>query len=124
MDRIGSALDNLALAATNDKTVLEQLTAANLALTSTIATLTATNKKLADKARGGTPGTPRTPGTPGKVVKNPFRGNYCWTHGHKVSKEHTSATCGNKAAGHRDDATLANTMGGSENDKGWDKPRT
>ena len=124
MDRFGSALDNLALAATNDKTVLEQLTAANLALTGTIATLTATNKKLADKARAGTAGTPRTPGTPGKGTRNPHRGNYCWTHGHRVSKEHTSATCFNKAAGHKDDATRANTMGGSENDKGWDKPRT
>jgi len=62
MDRLGSALDNLALAATNDKTVPEQLTAANLALTGTIATLTATNKKLADKARAGTAGTQRTPG--------------------------------------------------------------
>ena len=50
MDRLESALDNLALAATNDKAVVEQLTAANLALTSTIATLMATNKKLADKA--------------------------------------------------------------------------
>jgi hypothetical protein len=124
MDRFGSALDNLALAATNDKTVLEQLTAANLALTGTIATLTATNKKLADKARAGTAGTPRTPGTPGKVTRNLHRGNYCWTHGHRVSKEHTSATCFNKAAGHKDDATLANTMGGSENNKGWDKPCT
>ena len=56
MDRLESALDNLALAATNDKAVVEQLTAANLALTSTIATLTATVKKLADK--GGKP-TPR-----------------------------------------------------------------
>ena len=124
MDRFGSALDNLALAATNDKTVLEQLTAANLALTGTIATLTATNKTLADKARAGAAGTPRPPGTPGKVTRNPHRGNYCWTHGHRVSKEHTSATCFNKAAGHKDDATRANTMGGSENDKGWDKPRT
>ena len=124
MDRLGSALDNLALAATNDKTVLDQLTAANLALTGTIATLTAAIKKLADKASAGTAGTPRTPGTPGKGVRNPHRGNYCWTHGHRVSKEHTSATCFNKAPGHKDDATLANTMGGSENDKGWDKPRT
>jgi hypothetical protein len=124
MDRFGSALDNLALAATNDKTVLEQLTAANLALTATIATLTATNKKLADKASAGTAGTPRTPGKPSNVTRNPHRGNYCWTHGHKVSKEHTSATCFNKAAGHKDDATLANTMGGSDKDKGWDKPRT
>lgn len=118
MDRLESALDNLALAATNDKTVLEQLTAANLALTSTVATLTATNKKLADKAKSV------TPGTPGKAAKHPHPGNYCWTHGHRVSKDHTSATCGNKAAGHKDDATLANTMGGSERDKGWDKPRT
>ena len=118
MDRLESALDNLALAATNDKTVLEQLTAANLALTSTVAPLTATIKKLADKAKSG------TPGMPGKVTKNPHPGNYCWTHGHRVSKDHTSATCGNKAAGHKDDATLSNTMGGSEKDKGWDKPRT
>ena len=119
MDRLESALDNLALAATNDKTVLEQLTAANLALTSTVATLTATNKKLADKAKSVTPGTPR------KVTKHLRPGNYCWTHGHRVSKDHTSATCGNKAAGHKDDATLSNMMGGSEKDnKGWDKPRT
>jgi hypothetical protein len=124
LDRLKSALDNLALASTNDKTVLEQLTAANLALPGTIAMLTATNKKLADKARSGTAGTPRTPGTPGKVTRNPHRGNYCWTHGHRVSKEHMSATCFNKAAGHKDDATLSNTMGGSENDKGWGKPRT
>ena len=124
MDRLESVLDNLALAATNDKKVLEQLTAANLALTGTIGTLTATNKKLADKARTGTAGTPRTPGTPGKVTRNPHRGNYCWTHGHRISKEHTSSTCFNKAAGHKDNATLGNTMGGSKNDKGWDKPRT
>jgi hypothetical protein len=77
MDRLESALDNLVLAATNDKTVLEQLTAANLALTGTIATLMATNKKLADKACTGTAGTPRTPGTPGKVTRNPHRDNYC-----------------------------------------------
>jgi hypothetical protein len=50
IDHLGSALDNLALAATNDTAVLQQLMAANLALTSTIATLTATNKKLVDTA--------------------------------------------------------------------------
>jgi hypothetical protein len=30
-----------------------------------------------------------------------------------------SATCGNKAAGHKDAATASNTMGGSDLDKGW-----
>jgi hypothetical protein len=29
-----------------------------------------------------------------------------------------SATCGNKAAGHMDDATSTNMMGGSNTDKG------
>jgi hypothetical protein len=52
-----SALNNLALAALNDTAVLQQLTAANLALTSSVATLTATNKKLVDVVTrwGGNP---------------------------------------------------------------------
>ncbi len=48
IDRIGKALENLALAASNDTTILQQLTAANLALTASVTFLTAANKKLAD----------------------------------------------------------------------------
>jgi hypothetical protein len=48
MDRIDKALENLALAASNDTTVLQQLMAANLALTASVTLLTAANKKLAD----------------------------------------------------------------------------
>ncbi len=126
MDRLGSALDNLALAATNNTAVLQQLTAANLALASTIATLTATNKKLVDTAaktprRGSA--TPTASSTNSRSTKNLFPGNYCWTHGHHCSKQHMSATCMHKAPGHKDEATCLNTMGGSEKDKGWDKPR-
>ena len=127
--RLETALDNLALAATNDTAVLQQLTSANLALTATIGTLTATNKKLVDAvARAkGTPaaGTPAvTPAGGGRSTKTPHPGNYCWTHGHRISHEHTSATCANKATGHRDDATAANTFGGSQKDKGWNAART
>ena len=141
MGELEKALDNLALAATNDTAILQQLTAANQSLTTTIATLTATNKKLveAGRSRGpwtpasGTPatGTPAagTPaaGTPvgrGKPNNAPHPGNYWWMHGHRVNIGHTSATCSRKATGHRDEATVANTLGGSERDKGWDKPRT
>ncbi len=46
--RLEAALNNLVLAATNDMAVLQQLTAANLALMATVDTLTATNKKLVD----------------------------------------------------------------------------
>jgi hypothetical protein len=112
IDRLESALDNLALAATNDTAVLQQLTAANLALTATVTALTAINKKLVDKA---------TRGKPAKVVGTPAHapdGNYCGTHGHRVSRHHTSACCNCKAPGHQDAATAANTMGGSQKDKG------
>ena len=119
--RLETALDNLALAATNNTAILQQLTLANLALMATICTLTATNKKLVD-AVARAKGTPalETPagmlGGGGSSPKTPHPGNYCWTHGHCISKEHTSATCANKATGHRDDATAANTFGGSEKD--------
>ncbi len=130
--RLKTALNNLALVATNDTTVLQQLIPANLALTATIMLLTATNKKLVDAAtrRGGTPAA--TPGrgwtqvvtpvaTPAVIcaTRKPCPGNYCWTHGHRLSKHHMSATCTNKAPGHRNDAMASNTLGGSDKDKNW-----
>ncbi len=118
-----TAHDNLALAATNNTAIFQQLTAANLALTTTVTILTATNKKLVDAAArakgGGTSAVTLT--TPARGVwatQTPFPGNYCWTHGHRCNEHHTSATCSNKAMGHRDDATASNTMGGSTRDKG------
>ncbi len=123
IDHLEVALDNLALAATNDATMLHQLTEANLALTNTVPALTATNKKLVEAA--ATRGAATPPGTGGrlpgsKATNKPFKGNYCSTHDHKCSKSHTSATCLYPAAGHCKDATLANTYGGSVKDKGWD----
>jgi hypothetical protein len=46
MDALLGSLNNLAVAATSNKTALQQLKAANLALTTTVATLTVANKKL------------------------------------------------------------------------------
>ncbi len=40
-------------------------------------------------------------------------------YGHRISREHTSASCGHMATGHHDDATAVNTFGSSEKDKGW-----
>ena len=39
--------------------------------------------------------------------------NYCWTHGFKVGKNHTSQTCRNPKEGHQREATSTNMMGGS-----------
>ena len=125
IDRLGTALDNLALAAANDTTVLQQLTSANLALTTSNAMLTAANKKLSEAlTKRSAPA--ETPGTPGahRPAGKPKPGNYCWTHGHQCSENHTSATCSSKAPRHQVTATASNTMGGSEKDKGWDTRRT
>jgi hypothetical protein len=122
IDCIGKAIENLVLVASNDTTVLQQLTAANLALTASVTLLTAANKKLVDMLtqNKGSATLAAAPAT-GKVYlsNKPFLGNYCRTHGHKVNQNHTSATCRHKAAGHKDNATNTNTMGGSKVDKGW-----
>jgi hypothetical protein len=55
--RFETALDNLALMVTNNTAILQQLMAANLALTATIRILITTNKKLVDAATW-TKGTP------------------------------------------------------------------
>ncbi len=86
MDRISKALKlkNLALAASNDTTVLQQLMAANLALTALVTSLTAANKKLADALActkgGAAPATPATQAVAPAPLKacmatRPFQGN-------------------------------------------------
>jgi hypothetical protein len=46
MDALAGLLDNLALAATTNRTTVQQLTLENLSLPTLVATLTAANKKL------------------------------------------------------------------------------
>ena len=132
--QLAAALDNLALEASMDLVILQQLTAANLALTLATAVLTATNKALVDLATktraaanaGGTGATnavgtgATTAGTGrGREKPKPIPNSYCWTHGHKVYGNHLIATCTTKADGHHVEATYNNTMGGSKKNKGW-----
>jgi hypothetical protein len=116
--RLGTALNNLALAAANNTTVLQKLMASNLDLSSLVTMLTVANRKLAEalaKAKLTSPlsAKPRTP-RPVRSTNMPFPNNYCWMHGHQCSQHHTSVTCVNKAAGHKDNATASNTIGASE----------
>jgi putative hemolysin len=43
--------------------------------------------------------------------------NYCWNHGYKLSKTHTSLTCNTHNLGHKTEATRTDNMGGSQADK-------
>jgi hypothetical protein len=45
---------------------------------------------------------------------NPSARNYCWKHGYKVGKTHTSLTCNTPKPSHKAEATRAENMGGSQ----------
>ena len=56
---------------------------------------------------------PASVATEAKYTPKKDNGNYCWTHGFVVGKDHTSETCTHRAPGHKKEATRENTMGGS-----------
>lgn len=103
------AFANLATATAADRHILAELTAANTALTSQLAAKEAELAQLRNAAPPRSGGrqsnrsnTHRTPNT-----------NYCWTHGYKVGRNHTSATCMHPNEGHMPYATSNDTKGGS-----------
>lgn len=48
---------------------------------------------------------------------------YCWSHGYKVKRGHSSAKCPNRKPGHQDKATRANIMGGNTDKNDWIHPQ-
>jgi hypothetical protein len=48
---------------------------------------------------------------------NATANNYCWTHGYKVVRTHTSLTCTTRNPGHKAEATRAENMGGCQANK-------
>ena len=123
---ITDALDHLAMATSNDRTIIEALTASN-------AKLTATNEKLAADLQQAitllqqlvTSDEQREQLRCQKVSEYNMKfavDGYCWSHGYKVTPNHTSKTCSARKPGHKEAATRANTMGGSQLNKGWKHP--
>ncbi len=121
------SLDNLANAAvqkndTVEKLVLtnNKLATANATLTEHIARLQAHNTTLLhllDKHTvSGTSGVKTT-------ITDDYNGwdptGYCWTHGFRVKKGHTSKSCKTRNDGHQDGATRQNTMGGNQHNIKW-----
>ena len=108
-------LDNIAAAATNDSSTLEQLVKSMAQLTCTNAmqqqTIADLRKELAALRVGTT-----HDGGPKGLAKD----GYCWKHGYKVGVGHTSRTCRDNIPEDKRDATRANTKGGSTANKGWD----
>jgi len=121
--RLDGYLDNLAAAATTKRTTLTQLiennatlTASVTSLTASVAALSAAYTLLAGKPAPAT-AVPKPASTAPRNTRLDPTG-YCWTHGYRVMKGHTSATCKTPMEGHKTAATRNNTMGGSMANKG------
>jgi hypothetical protein len=105
------ALENLATATAADRGVVAALTQANSCL---VKQLEETSSELGElKALLSQERCDRR----GPRSLNPYSSNYCWTHGYKVGKTHTSLTCNTPKPGHKAEATRADNMGGNQANK-------
>jgi hypothetical protein len=104
---------------------IAQLATATASDRGTVATLTATNAKLAtqlDAAHAQIAQLKNEIATLKNKIRPAWQGqrpvkitnndSYCWSHGYQVAKSHTSATCNMKKSGHQDAANKNNPMGG------------
>ena len=100
------ALDNLALATSNDRNIIAQLPKAN-------ADLTATNQQLVSQMAEAVNALKvlmendvkreKERCQRVKTYNEKFDPNgYCWSHGYKVTYDHSSCTCTAKKSGHKD----------------------
>ena len=124
-------MDNLAAIMSSDKNAVDTLVANNAKLTEQVQSLTATIERLTienanlikviTNIAGASATLPTSTQQQSARESNFDPNGYCWTHGYKVHKNHTSATCKRKAPGHQDAATRENPMGGSTKNKDWIK---
>jgi hypothetical protein len=105
------ALANLATATVSDRGVVAALTQANSRLVKQLEETASELRELRalfhqerrDKR--------------GPKSFNPSSSSYCWTHGYKVGKTHTSLSCNTRNPGHKAEATRAENMKGSQANK-------
>jgi hypothetical protein len=105
--------------------VIVQLATATASDRGAVATLTATNAKLASQMEAAQAYIKMLKDEILALkarIKHAWQGqrpamstnnnNDCWPHGYQVHKDHTSATCKARKDGHQEMATKDNTMGG------------
>jgi hypothetical protein len=105
------AFAQLATATTSDHGTVATLTATNVKLASQLEAAQACIKMLKDEIL--VINAKIKPAWYGqRLAKSTNSNNYCWSHGHHVHKNHMSATCKARKDGHQETATKDNTMGG------------
>ena len=113
-----TSLDNLANAAVQKNDTVEKLVVANKQLTDTITKLQEDNAKLLHIIQQMAGQTPRTSQHQQALTRYDPKA-YCHTHGYKVTVGHTIKTCHYQKPGHQDNTTQQQTMGGNQDNKGW-----
>ena len=127
------ALDNLALAATADKGMMDDLIVSNRKLTEAsehmtaqIKVLTETNAKLVgklgNKGGGGGGGDTNRGGYQFIRQRLDWKGYY-WSQGFNMVKGHDRKMCTAKNPDHKDEVNCTNTMGGIQNNNEWEPNR-
>jgi hypothetical protein len=108
----------LAMATASDRGTVSTLTATNAKLASQLEAAQAHIKMLKDEIQALNAKTkPAWKGQ--RPAKSTTINTYCWSHGHQVHKDHTSATCKARKDGHQEMATKDNTMGRVAWGKEW-----
>jgi hypothetical protein len=110
------AFANLATATAVDQNVVAKLTEANSRLAKQLednATSLKEVKALFKKERAERAGGGNTDRPPRRSF-TPSSDNYCWSHGYKVARTHTSQTCMYPKEEHQREATKTKHMGGSQ----------
>jgi hypothetical protein len=105
------ALANLTTATSADRGVVATLTEANASLAKQLEEKSNEMREL--KALLKEEITERR----GQHSFNPSENYYFWTHGYKVSSTHTSLSCNFPKQGYNWEATRADNMGGSQDNK-------
>lgn len=127
------ALANLAAAAATDREAFANITSTNNSLTNQLsqanaanATMTATLQTLQQQLQALQKQVEMLTAAPtNRSNTRDGRGpiwdptGYCYTHGYKVTKGHTSKSCNRRCPDHKENATRTNTMGGSDKNKEW-----
>jgi len=117
---ITMALDNIANAATNDSSLIATLMTRIKALELKAGQPPPIiDNRTTNNTTGTIPFVPRVY-TLAEALAIFDPAGYCHTHGYRVHASHTSAKCKKKKRGHKNEATRADTMGGSNKNKGWE----
>jgi small-conductance mechanosensitive channel len=105
------AIAHIATAMASDSETVATLTATNVKLASQLEAAEAYSKTIKDEISALRANIkPACQGQ--RPAKSTNNNDYCWSHGHQVHKDHTSATCKARKYRHQETSNKDNTMGG------------